>query len=84
MVKIDSLKFGLSKRMAIYENKNKITIKITRKTRIIMKDGHRLLNAANKIKKIREQKDICLNTSAPICSKTKKFLEDQGVSVFEL
>lgn len=57
------------------------TLVMNRKSRIIMKDGHQILSKVEKIKAEDEQATISVRTTAPICSKTKAFLEDQGISV---
>ena len=51
MKKIDPKTFGLSKRTILHKEKNKIIIESRRKSRIIMKDGVRLVEGAEKIKK---------------------------------
>ena len=56
-------------------------IVIQRKSRIIMKDGEGLLTKVNKIKDHVPNAKVNLNTSAPVCSKTKTFLEGHGISV---
>ena len=48
MIKIDPQKFGLSKRITLYKEKNKVLIKARRKSRIIMKDGLRFVDIAEK------------------------------------
>ncbi len=45
-----------------------------------MKDGHRIVNQAKKINTIQEI-NICLYTSAPICSKTKEFLKKNDIAI---
>jgi hypothetical protein len=57
------------------------TIVMNRKSRVIMKGGHQLLSKVEKIKTEDEKATISIRTTAPICSKTKAFLEDQGISV---
>ena len=48
------------------------------KSRIIMKDGKKILEAANKIKT--EIKTVVLfATTAPICSKTKAYLKENKI-----
>ena len=39
-----------------------------------MKDGQRVFKIAKDIKKVNQNKNVSLLTSAPVCSKTKKFL----------
>ncbi len=59
----------------------KFDIVIQRKSRIIMKDGEGVLAKADKIKKHVPNAQIGLVTSAPVCSKTRAFLKEHGVSV---
>jgi len=79
---IDPKKFGLhvSTRIEMPED-HTYTIVMNRKSRIIMKDGHQILSKVEKIKAEDEKATINVHTTAPICSKTKAFLEDQGISV---
>mgnify|MGYP001262835520 CR=1 FL=1 len=52
MKRIDPKKFNLSKKVVIEKTNSSLSIIINRKTRIIMKDGRRLLEQANQIKKV--------------------------------
>ena len=57
-MKLDPKKYGLSTRVVLIENDQKeIIIVIDRKSRIIMKDGIKLVNQARKIQR-QEQKII--------------------------
>jgi hypothetical protein len=60
---------------------NQFDIVIQRKSRIIMKDGEGILAKVNKIKNHVPNAKISLKTSAPVCSKTKAFLEGHDISV---
>ena len=60
---------------------NQFDIVIQRKSRIIMKDGEGILAKVNKIKNHVPDAEVSLKTSAPVCSKTKAFLEEHGISV---
>ncbi|MFQ6677447.1 MAG: hypothetical protein ACE5D0_03930 [Fidelibacterota bacterium] len=72
--------FGLNKHNLIYKTKeDNIVIVKNRKSRIIMKDGNKLLEIADKIKEKIPNAKIELLTTAPICSKTKAFLEKNGI-----
>tara|TARA_B100001996_G_scaffold378492_1_gene362741 strand:- start:864 stop:1118 length:255 start_codon:yes stop_codon:yes gene_type:complete len=84
MIKIDPHKFGLSKRTVLYKEKNKILITAKRKSRIIMKDGLRLVQIAEKIKKSNKEQKVALFTNAPICSKTKSFLIKNRISILDI
>ncbi len=46
-----------------------------------MTDGRKILEKANRIKEVAPSTTIILKTTAPVCSKTKSFLEDAGVQV---
>jgi len=59
----------------------KFNLVIQRKSRIIMKDGEGVLAKVNKIKNYVPNAKVSLKTSAPVCSKTKAFLEGHGISV---
>lgn len=58
-----------------------LTIVKNRKSRIIMKDGEKILSLADELRRDHPGKEIRFRTSAPVCSKTKRFLENNGVGV---
>jgi hypothetical protein len=60
---------------------NQFDIVIQRKSRIVMKDGEGILTKAGRIKKHVPNAKVSLRTSAPVCGKTKSFLEDHNISV---
>ena len=62
---------------------NQFDIIIQRKSRIIMKDGKGAVAKVDKIKHHVPKAKISLRTSAPVCSKTKVFLKERGISVLE-
>ena len=78
--KIVANNFGLNSRVNLVRHDDHIGIIIDRKSRIIMKDGHRIVNQAKKINTIQES-NICLYTSAPVCSKTKEFLKKNDIAI---
>ena len=55
-----------------------------RKSRIIMKDGYLIKEQAEKIIELVGAKEVCLGTTAPVCSKTKLFLEGSNIDVLSL
>ncbi len=74
--------FGLPSSTKIKQvGTNQYDIVIQRKSRIIMKDGEGILAKVNKIKNQVPDAQVSLKTSAPVCSKTKVFLEGHGISV---
>ncbi len=60
---------------------NQYKIIIQRKSRIIMKDGKGIAAKADKIKSHVPNATVSLKTSTSVCSKTKIFLEEHGISV---
>ena len=82
MKKIDPVKYNLPPRLNIQiSKKNELFFIIDRKTRIIMKDGIKIFNHIQKIRKKDLKIKIKLRTTAPVCSKTKQFLVKKGVEV---
>ena len=85
MEKIDPKKYNLSPRLNLQQNKlNELFIIVDRKSRIIMKDGHRILKMVNRIQSIEKDRHVSVLTSAPVCSKTRTFLSDNAVLVKDL
>ena len=83
MQKIEPHLYGLSARTNLVQIDNSIGILIDRKSRIIMKDGHRIVKQAHSIQ-IKENKPIVLITSAPVCSKTKQYLSANNILINSL
>lgn len=82
MKNIDPTQYNLSSRVDLrQECSGDLLIIIDRKSRIIMKDGIRVLGMVKKINKIDPKKNISVRTSAPICSKTKKLLLENSIVV---
>ncbi len=77
---INPKKYNLSNKTKLLQRtKESVSIVIDRKSRLIMKDGYRILKIAEKINKISKNKKISLLTSAPVCSKTKDFLLENKI-----
>jgi len=82
---IDPKKYNLSSRVILKESSNgQIFLIINRKSRIIMKDGNRILDIIQKIKTIEKDKKTSVLTSAPVCSKTRQFLNKNKVEIQKL
>tara|TARA_S200000501_G_scaffold362694_1_gene392486 strand:- start:1822 stop:2106 length:285 start_codon:yes stop_codon:yes gene_type:complete len=78
---IDSLTVGAPKRSNVAtDSNNNIYIVKNIKSRIIMKDGLKLLSLAKKIKSVKNT-TVFLATTAPVCSKTKKYLEENEIKI---
>jgi len=85
MKKIDPKRYNLSQRLNLQQNElNELFIIIDRQSRIIMKDGHRILKMVNRIQSIEKDRHVSVLTSAPVCSKTKIFLSNHSISVKNL
>ena len=85
MKKIDPKRYNLSLRLNLQQNKlNELFIIIDRKSRVVMKDAHRILEMVNKIQSIEKDRYVSVLTSAPVCSKTRIFLSDNSISVKDL
>ena len=80
MKQLDPKIFNLNSRTIIEEEKSALTLVVNRKSRIIMKDGRRLLDQVRQIKKF-SKKPVSIFTTAHVCSKTKGFLNNNGVEI---
>ncbi len=81
MNKLNPAKYNLHPRIKLLGKDNNIFILIDRKSRIIMKDGYRIVEIAKRISKIDAKKEIFVLSNAPICGKTQNFLSDKGIAV---
>ena len=84
MRSVDPKKYNLHPRTILKETKKNIFIIIDRKTRIIMKDGWRIFEIVKQIRQFELDKKISVLSSAPVCSKTKKFLGQRQVEIKSL
>ncbi|MEA3547922.1 MAG: hypothetical protein U9R66_09685 [Thermodesulfobacteriota bacterium] len=74
--------FGLPSRTVVEKiAADTLAIVIDRKSRIIMADGRKILEKAGKIRQEKPAMKIILKSSAPVCSKTNKFLSEHGIDV---
>ena len=76
--------YNLSSRLNIQKNKKgDLFFIIDRKSRIIMKDGLKIIEYFKKIKEIETKSRFYLKTTAPICSKTKNYLIQHKIFIIE-
>ena len=76
---IDSKSVGAPTRSVIgQDNNNHLYIIKNIKSRIIMKDGMKIVDIAKSIQVQKNTKKY-LATTAPVCSKTKKYLEENQI-----
>ena len=77
--------YGLSSRARLVQDSSgAISIVIDRKSRVVMKDGHRIVEQVQKIRSADGKAIISVLTSAPVCSKTRAFLNERSISIREL
>ena len=78
---IDPSTLGFSKRtrVAVGGDRNYYIIKNI-KSRIIMKDGKKIVETANIIKN-QTNKRVFLATTAPVCSKTTTYLKSKNIQI---
>ena len=49
-----------------------------------MKDGYRILEIAKKIRDFETGKNVSVLSGAPVCSKTRKFLTENNITIKNL
>lgn len=77
---VDPQKLGLHPRTVLEKvGSDTVVIVIRRKSRIIMADGRKIIEKAEKIRQAMPKVTVALKTTAPVCSKTLSFLEAKGV-----
>ena len=84
MKNIDPRKYNLQSRVKLIGKDKIVSIVIDRKSRIIMKDGHRILKIAKQINQVEVDKKVSVLSGAPVCKKTKKFLLENHIVVKDL
>tara|TARA_X000000950_G_scaffold276319_1_gene364043 strand:- start:467 stop:721 length:255 start_codon:yes stop_codon:yes gene_type:complete len=84
MKKIDPKLYNLHPRITLRKTKKDIFIVMDRKSRIIMKDGYRILEIAKKIRAFEIGKNVSVLSDAPVCSKTQKFLTESNIAIKSL
>ena len=78
---IDSKSVGAPTRSVIgQDNNNRLYIIKNIKSRIIMKDGLKIAEAVKQIKN-KTNSSVSLATTAPICSKTTRFLNENDIKI---
>lgn len=78
----DPKQFGLTASTRLYRNdRGDVVILIDRKSRIVMKDGERILEKANRIQSFQGNARVKVETTAPVCSKTRAFLAKHDIAI---
>ena len=84
MKHVDPRIYDLPSRTRLKKSEKGVFVVIDRKSRIVMKDGHRIYEIAKQIQTFEVGKKISVLSSAPICSKTKKFLSQNDIAIKSL
>lgn len=71
---------GVSNRTLLEMEHEEIFLVKNKKSRIIMKEGEAIIEI-NRVVKSKYNKNITLETTAPICSKTVKLLSDKNIKI---
>ena len=78
---INSKSVGAPTRSVIgQDNNNRLYIIKNIKSRIIMKDGYKIAEAVKQIKN-KTNNSVSLATTAPVCSKTTRFLNENDIKI---
>ena len=78
---IDSKSVGAPTRSVIgQDNNNRLYIIKNIKSRIIMKDGYKIVKTVKQIKD-KTNSSVSLATTAPVCSKTTRFLNENDIKI---
>ena len=80
---IEPKSIGIRSRIKILKKDDLIIIEIDRKSRIIMKDAEKIRSNVDIIKN-NFNLPVELHTSAPVCSKTRAYLEKENIRVVYL
>ena len=85
LTRLDPKRFGLHPRTVLMQDTDgRLFLVMDRKSRIIMKDARAVLDKVMKIRNEIPGADVALRTTAPVCSKSVRFLEDNGIAVISL
>lgn len=49
-----------------------------------MKDGHRIMDMVRTIQSVENNQSVSVLTSAPVCSKTRRYLLESKINIEEL
>ncbi|MCK4838237.1 MAG: hypothetical protein KAS94_05500 [Desulfobulbaceae bacterium] len=80
--RIDPAEFNLPARTVLEEDQaGQLTLVLDRKSRIIMADGRNIVAKAERIRIKRSDQPINLRTTAPICSKTARYLTENNIKI---
>ena len=81
LIEINSKSVGAPTRSVIgQDNNNHLYIIKNIKSRIIMNNGYKIVETVKQIKN-KTSSSVSLATTAPVCSKTKRFLNENDIKI---
>lgn len=79
---IDAKKFGLPSTTILEDvDPHLMALVINRKSRILMKDGAKIIEKVDKIRAQLPWVQVVLKTTAPVCSKTIRLLKAEEIDI---
>lgn len=83
--RVNAVKFGLTGRTDLEKiGKNHYSIVIQRKSRILLKDGEKILEKVGIMKEFTPGIKIDLMTNAPICGKARQFFKENNIEIIRI
>ena len=74
--------FGLPSGTILEDNgQGGVILVINRKSRLIMADGRKIVAKLQKVRKARPGAIVAIRTTAPVCGKTRLYLEENNIGV---
>jgi hypothetical protein len=84
-LKVNAVKFGLTGRTDLEKTgRNHYSIIIKRKSRLLLKDGEKILEKIRMIQEFVPGAKIDLMTNAPVCGKAHQFLNENGIEIIRI
>lgn len=82
---IDPKQYGLPPRTRLLKKGPKeFILVVNRKSRLIMKDAETIIEKVARIKEKISHASVSLETTAPVCSKSMRFLNENGIKVLKV
>ena len=79
---VDPKMFGLHPATTLEQADDALfVLVIQRKSRIVMKDGENILKKVSRIKTHVPHATVLVKTTAPVCSKTRRFLSEHHIDI---
>lgn len=84
-VKVNAVKFGLTSRTELEKiGRNHYSIVVKRKSRLLMKDGEKILEKINVMREFVPGARVDLATNAPVCGKAAQYLKEHNIDIIKM